>query len=63
MQLDERGRQLGEVSRQLCEVGSVGMASAARLYAACNAATREWERESRRLQEGGTAADSAADYR
>jgi hypothetical protein len=39
MELDERGRQLGEVSRQLCEVGSVGMASAARLYAAGNAAT------------------------
>ena len=39
MELDERGRQLGEVSRQLCEVGSVGRASAARLYAAGNAAT------------------------
>ena len=37
--LTKRGRQLGEVSRQLCEVGSVGMASAARLYAAGNAAT------------------------
>jgi hypothetical protein len=39
MELDERSRQLGEVSRQLCEVGSVGRASAARLYAAGNAAT------------------------
>jgi len=39
MELDERGWQLDEVSRQLCEVGSVGMASAARLYAAGNAAT------------------------
>ena len=39
MKFDERGRQLGEVSRQLCEVGNVGMASAARLYAVGNAAT------------------------
>jgi hypothetical protein len=39
MELDERSRQLGEVSRRLCEVGSVGRASAARLYAAGNAAT------------------------
>jgi hypothetical protein len=39
MEVDEGSRQLGEVSRQLCEVGSVGMASAARLYVADNAAT------------------------
>ena len=39
MELDESDRQLGEVSRQLCEVGNVGRASAARLYAAGNAAT------------------------
>ena len=43
MELDERSRQLGEVSQQLCEVGSVGRASAARLYAAGNAATAEKE--------------------
>jgi hypothetical protein len=53
MELDERGRQLDEVPRQLCEVGSVGHASAARLYAATNAATAERERESRRSANRG----------
>jgi hypothetical protein len=59
MELDERGRQLGEVSRQLCDVGSVGRASAARLYAAGNAATagKETRVEKVRRPSAGRIAD------
>jgi hypothetical protein len=59
MELDERGRQLGEVSWQLCEVGSVGRASAARLYAADNAATagKETRIEKVRQPSAGRIAD------